>query len=199
MSESPDISLTMHTDASLRTDRDPELVRLLEDCKSHDRSAQETLYKRYYGKMMGLCMRYVKNKDDAMEILNHGFLKVFRSLDQYNFNGPFEAWIHRIVYNSIIDSLRSKTRMPVTEEINDHQIEYAIDAGVINNLFAGDLMKMLDLLPEATRIVFNMFAIEGYKHEEIAGMLNISAGTSKWHVSNARATLKNIIETHYKS
>ena len=199
MSESIRISLRIPEVQTTSADQNPELVSLIQACISNDRSAQEVLYKRYSGKMMGLCMRYVKNYDDAMEILNFGFLKVFKSLGNYQFNGSFEGWIYRIVYNSIIDSLRTKAKAIKTEEFSDNEMDHPIESNSLHKLYASDLIKLLDQLPDSTRIVFNMFAIEGYKHDEIASMLNISTGTSKWHVSHARETLKTLIETQYRS
>lgn len=199
MSFLPEIPLSLDKDILLSANQQPELLKLIEACIANDRSAQETLYKRYYGKMMGLCMRYVKNRDDAMSILNQGFLKVFQNLDKYAFNGSFDGWIYRIVYNSIIDQLRSRNRDFKTSEIDYNALEVSIEANSIQNLYIEDLLKLLDELPESSRVVFNMFAIEGFKHEEIAEQLNISTGTSKWHVNAARTLLKEMIAKRFKS
>lgn len=195
MSFTPNISI--QTDNSrLSTAQDPELAALIEACIANDRSAQAALYKRYYGKMMSLCMRYIKNRDDAMPVLNYGFLKVFKSLSSYNNAGSFDGWVHRIIYNSIIDQLRSSMKAVKTSELSEEHDSISIGSSGLQNLIAEDLYKLLDVLPDSTRIVFNMFAIEGYKHEEIAEMLNISAGTSKWHVNQARSILKPLLINH---
>lgn len=198
MSLNPEISITLEETTRQVALQDPDLQQLIVDCMSNDRSAQETLYKRYYGKMMGLCMRYVKNKDDAMSILNQGFLKVFQNLGNYAYNGPFDAWVYRIVYHAIIDQLRVKHRDFKTNEIDVNALEVSVEANSIQNLYIEDLMKLLDELPESTRVVFNLFAIEGYKHEEIADLLQISSGTSKWHVNAARTLLKDLIAKRFK-
>lgn len=154
------------------------------------------LYKMFYGKMMAVCRRYFTNKDDAMEVLNHGFLKVYQNLEKYRFEGVFEGWVYTIIYRTIMDYLKEKAlyRAQVSEELPD--VDIGINPDVVSDLHVADLMRMLEALPEATRVVFNMYAIEGYKHNEIATMLDISEGTSKWHVNHARKLLKEWIENN---
>ncbi len=197
MSLTPEISIPVNNEELLSALPDPELARLINGCKANERSAQELLYKRYYGKMMALCLRYTGNRDDAMEVLNMGFLKVFKSLDSYRSDGSFDGWVHRIIYHSVIDKLRSRMKEMKTVEVDGDLAVPTIDSSSIQKLYVKDLMDLMQELPESTRVVFNMFAIEGYKHNEIAGMLNISEGTSKWHVNQARTILKQRIETNY--
>ncbi len=144
--------------------------------------------------MMATCMRYLGNRDEAMEVLNLGFLKVYQNLDKYDRSGAFDGWVYRIIRNSIIDHIRSKVKYQNMEGGSTEDLEITVHESVTANLYAKDLMQMLNILPETTRLVFNMFALEGFKHEEIAQILKISAGTSKWHVSEARRVLKNAIE-----
>lgn len=194
----PDISLNVAENRQHLTLQDPELARLIEGCIQNDRSAQEAMYKRYYGKMMSLCRRYVKDRDEALSVLNLGFLKVFKSISGYSFSGSFDGWMHRIVYHSIIDQLRVKMKEMKTGDIEEAEIRDAQTISGLDNLYVEDLYKLLDALPESTRVVFNLFAVEGYKHEEIADLLGISAGTSKWHVNQARTQLKDLILKTYK-
>lgn len=176
----------------------PELDRIVRGCLANDRSAQELLYRRYYGKMMGTCMRYLGNEDDARDVLNTGFLKVFQNLQNYSGQGSFDGWVYLIIRNAIIDQLRKRVRYKETG-IDEHvENAVSVDSGILPRLYAKDLLKMLDNLPETTRLVFNMFALEGFKHEEISKVLSISTGTSKWHVSEARRILKQSLE-HFKS
>lgn len=199
MSFTPEISLQVENNKQQAIVRDPDLVMMIDACIANDRSAQANLYKRYYGKMMTLCMRYVKHRDDAMSILNLAFLKVFKSLKSFEYSGSFDGWVHRIVYYSIIDQLRVNMKEMKTSEINEVLEVSSLDASGLENLYVEDLYRLLDELPDSTRLVFNMYAVEGYKHEEIAEQLNISAGTSKWHVNNARTILKNLLlKTHQK-
>lgn len=165
---------------------------IIAGCINGERGAQEKLYKKLYGKMMAMGMRYLSDKDDALEAVNSGFLKVFQRLGQYSGNGAFEGWVYSIIRNAVIDHLRSRVRYKETESL-EVAYDSSIPQSAIQDLYVKDLMKMLNLLPETTRLVFNMFAIDGYKHEEIAEMLGISAGTSKWHVSEARSRLKELI------
>jgi RNA polymerase sigma-70 factor (ECF subfamily) len=199
MSLTPDISIQLTENRQKTLLQDPDLVALIDACQANDRSAQATLYKRYYGKMMALCMRYVKNRDDAMSVLNYGFLKVYKSLSTYEYNGSFDGWVYKIVYNSILDQLRSNMRDMKTSELSEATETLSYDSSGLQNLMVEDLYKLLDALPDSTRIVFNLFAIEGYKHEEIADLLKISAGTSKWHVNQARTILKSLLLNHHKA
>lgn len=196
MTESPDIYILpegKYTGASVH---DPALTDMIEGCIAGDRAAQEKFYRKYYGKMMSMCMRYMQNRDDAMEVLNTGFLKVFKNLENYRNSGPLEGWIYRIIYNSVIDAVRKKTRGIRTEEISESEYELSAGTCTAQNLYAQDLLTMLNMLPDATRAVFNMFAIEGFRHDEIAEIMNISEGTSKWHVNRARTILKPLIQKH---
>lgn len=169
----------------------PELEALIARCLDNDRAAQEQLYRRFYGKMMGTCLRYLSNTDDALEVLNTGFLKVFQRLGQYQGQGSFEGWVYHIIRNSIIDHLRSRVRYRETGSLEGLEEDHAVPQEALQGLYVKDLMKLLDTLPETTRLVFNMFAMDGFKHEEIANSLGISVGTSKWHVSEARRLLKS--------
>lgn len=191
---SPAIPLSHKAENPTTTGLNPETELLLKGCLNQDRAAQEQLYKKYYGKMMATCMRYLGNRDEAMEVLNLGFLKVYQNLDKYDRSGAFDGWVYRIIRNSIIDHIRSKVKYQNMEGGSTEDLEITVHESVTANLYAKDLMQMLNILPETTRLVFNMFALEGFKHEEIAQILKISAGTSKWHVSEARRVLKNAIE-----
>jgi RNA polymerase sigma factor (sigma-70 family) len=193
MSLTPEISLQVENNKQQAIIREPDLVMMIDACIANDRSAQANLYKRYYGKMMSLCLRYVKQRDDAMSVLNLAFLKVFKSLKTFQYNGSFDGWVHRIVYYSIIDQLRVNMKEMKTSEISEVSEVSSLDASGLENLYVEDLYRLLDELPDSTRIVFNMYAVEGYKHEEIAEQLGISVGTSKWHVNNARTILKTLI------
>jgi RNA polymerase sigma-70 factor (ECF subfamily) len=176
----------------------PELAKIVEGCLANDRAAQEQLYRKYYGKMMGTCMRYLRNEDDAREVLNTGFLKVFQNLDKFENSGSFDGWVYLIIRNAIIDQIRKRVKYREESLTAEMEVNVGVEANALQQLYAKDLLNMLHNLPETTRLVFNMFALEGFKHEEIASTLGISAGTSKWHVSEARRILKQSLE-HFKS
>jgi RNA polymerase sigma factor (sigma-70 family) len=178
---------------SEKSGQERELEKILKGCELEDRSAQEKLYKKYYGLLMAVCLRYYKNKDDATAALNQAFLKIFQKVNQYRFEGSFEGWMTKLTINSILDELRKKT---INYEVLNESIE-TNDESVLPKLYFDDLLKLLNQLPESTKVVFNLFAVEGFKHHEIAEQLNISVGTTKWHVSEAKKKLRLLINTHY--
>jgi RNA polymerase sigma-70 factor (ECF subfamily) len=169
---------------------------LVVKCMQNDRLAQFTLYKKFYGKMISVCNRYTNNRDEALEILNAAFLKVFQNLNQYQEQGSFEGWIRRIVVYTAIDQVRS--RVKYKEYMVMEEFDANVPASVVQELYTKDLLNMLNELPENMRMVFNLFAIEGYKYHEIHSMLNISEGTCKWYVSEARKILKTRITQYHK-
>ena len=168
-------------------------IDLVAGCKAGDRQAQEKMYRSFYGVMMNLCLRYTKNEMDAMEALNTGFYKVFKNIQRYD---PEQAslytWIRTIVINSCLDLARSKEKAIHPAELTpDTPAE--IQPDIISKLNSANLLEMIRKLPAATQTVFNLFIMEDYSHREIAGLLKISEGTSKWHVSEARKKLQTMI------
>lgn len=174
-------------------------TQLLKACKRKDRMAQHQLYKRCFGFLMSVCVRYKDDRDEARAILNMGFLKILTNLDKYKSSVPFEAWSRRIMINTIIDEFRKNRKERETIEYsNFEQVEEYnthIDFNTADRQFdAEELEMMIKTLPEMSQKVFNMFAIDGYSHKEISNMLGMSTGTSKWHVSSARKALKLMIK-----
>lgn len=175
--------------------QDSALVDLLKGCANEDRSSQEILFKRYYGLLLAVCLRYYKNKDDAKAILNQAFLKIFKKINLYRFEGSFEGWISRLTVNTILDDLRKKKID--YDDYETHQFALSQNDSILPKLYYDDLLGLLNQLPKTTKIVFNLFSIEGYKHQEIATLLKISVGTSKWHVSEAKKKLRLLINELY--
>jgi RNA polymerase sigma factor (sigma-70 family) len=170
-------------------------IDIIQDCKKGSRKAQEALYKNYYRTMMTICIRYTKNEQDAVEVLNNGFLKVFRNIQKYNpEQGSIYTWIRTIVINSCLDFIRSKQKLAPHNEIIDADQAH-VPAEVLSRFKAQELLSLIRKLPPATQAVFNLYAIEGYNHREIGQLLNISDGTSKWHLSEAKKSLQKMIET----
>lgn len=170
---------------------------LIEGCLLNDRKCQELLYRRFFPKMMAMVMHYARDEERAMQILNNGFLRVFRKLDQYKGLGSFEGWIRRIVYHAISDYYKKESRYLKFIVLDEKDREVQTDA--LNQLYYDDIIQLVEALPEKSREVFKLHAIEGYTHDEIGKMLGISDGTSKWHLSNARAQLRKAISKKYKS
>jgi len=141
---------------------------------------------------MGICLRYAGNRDEAAEVMNQGFFKVFTHIERYDMARPFKAWLGKIMMNASIDFYRANLKMAYTEDLD--KAEQMSDGDMVDkNLNYEDLLVMVQQLPQAYRTVFNLFAIEGYSHDEIAAMLNINSGTSKSNLHKARQKLKQMI------
>jgi RNA polymerase sigma-70 factor (ECF subfamily) len=169
-----------------------ELHQLIGGCIKKDRYSQKMLYKAFYGFSMGICLRYANNRDEAAEVMNQGFFKVFTRIETYDRSRPFKAWLGRIMTNASIDYYRANLKMAYTDDLD--KAEHISDGDFADKkLNYDDLLKMVQKLPPAYRAVFNLFAVEGYTHEEIGELLNISAGTSKSNLHKARQKLKQMI------
>ncbi|OCX51504.1 RNA polymerase subunit sigma-24 [Mucilaginibacter sp. PPCGB 2223] len=169
-----------------------ELQQILAGCLKNDRKDQKALYKTFYGFAMGICLRYAVNRYEASEVMNQGFYKVFTKLDQYDCTKPFKAWLGRVMINTAINYYRSNLKTAYTDNIDD--MEYAGNYDLPDHkLEYGDLLAMVQKLPQAYRTVFNLYAIEGYTHEEIGVLLGISDGTSKSNLFKAREKLKKMV------
>ena len=168
---------------------------LVEGCLGNDRFSQEMLYRKYFPAMMRMIQRYTQDREAAMDILNTGFLRVFKKLDTFAFSGSLEGWIRRLIFHSLSDYFKKHSRQVYFLELEDR--DAPLKEGALSKLYFEDILKLVEMLPDATREVFYLYAIEGYTHVEIAKKANISVGTSKWHLSNARKKLKQLIRTHY--
>lgn len=180
-----------------------ELQQLIGGCIKQERYSQKMLYKAFYGFAMGICLRYAGNRDEAAEVMNQGFFKVFTRLESYDPAKPFKAWLGRIMINVSIDHYRGNLKMAYTDDL-DKAANVSDGDLADKKLNYEDLLAMVHKLPQAYRTVFSLFAIDGYSHEEIAEMLNISTGTSKSNLHKARQKLKQMIfkaenNTNYNS
>jgi len=165
---------------------------LLEGCKAGNRKMQEALYKHTASKMMAVCMRYAKDRMEAEDVLQVGYVKVFQKVKEYRGDGSFEGWIRRIMVNTAIESYRKNLRTLSVVPIED-AYEQPATGFDFSRLGMQDLMKVIQKLADGYRMVFNMYVIEGYSHKEIAETLGISEGASKSQLSRARAILKEEI------
>lgn len=172
--------------------QDDQLEELIRGCARNERGAQNKLYELFYPKMMALVKRYFPNDDEADEILNNGFLRAFQKIDYYSFKGSFEGWL-RIIFRHEVSNY-AKKYVIYKEQVKLVEKEEFIKKDMVSNLYYNDLLKMVQELPEKARIIFNLFAIDGRSHKEIADLLNIKEGTSKWYVSEARRELTAKIE-----
>ena len=171
-----------------------DIQGVIRGCLSNDRRSQEALYKRYYPAMMALCLRYIQNPGEAVEILNDAFLKVFRQLGRYDAaKGALYTWMRRVLINTALDALRKQKMIRKHEMPAEAMEEPGIENEAVAKFNGDELLAVIRQLPVTPALVFNLYAIDGFSHREIAEMLGISEGTSRWHLSDARRKLKQII------
>ncbi len=166
---------------------------LIEGCIKGDRQMQKLLYHRFSPKMYAVCLRYSGNSEDARDLLQEGFIKIFKNLCKYRGDGSFEGWIRRIFVNTSIEHFRKKVHLQNVTETQETSIEDK-EWNVLDNLAEKDIMKMINELSPGYKAVFNMHVIEGYSHKEIADILGINEGTSKSQLARAKMVLKKMVE-----
>ncbi len=154
-----------------------------------DSKMQEALYNKYASKMYAVCLRYAGNNDDAQDLLQEGFIKVFRNLEKYRHEGSFEGWLRRIFVNTSIEQYRRKVHLNSISEQEERGIEDA-SVSVLDQLAERDIVQLVQELSPGYRAVFNLYVIEGYSHKEIGELLSISEGTSKSQLARAKAILQ---------
>ena len=163
---------------------------LVKKCIEGDNRAQKKLFDLFAPKLFGVCLRYMKDHDLAQDTLQDGFVKIFTKLSDYNGKGSFEGWMRRITVNTCLDQLRKDQKLKMNTPIDDVSFLVKDNHWIEEELTAKDLLKLVESLPDGYRVVFNMFAIEGYSHKEIAEQLNISENTSKSQFSRAKSHLR---------
>lgn len=168
---------------------EPELI---EGCRQKNRKAQKLLYDLHAPVMFGVCMRYVKNREDSEDIMIEGFFKVMTNIHQYNGSGSFQGWIRRIMVNESLMFLRKQHNFRLTVEVNNIEIKSQVN--VEDELSAQDIINLLEKLPTGYRTVFNLYVLEGYKHREIAELLEISINTSKSQLILAKKRMQSLIK-----
>lgn len=172
--------------------------QLILACINGDRYSQNQLYELFARKMFALCLRYSHNREEAEEIVQEGFVQVFRSLHNFRFNGSFEGWIRRIMVNCSVQHYRSKSKMHVVVNLDTSNVEEIGDEDISAQIGKKELLKMIQSLSPAYRMVFNLYVFEGMKHHEIAALLGIAEGTSKSNLSDAKAILKKAVTNSLK-
>ncbi len=162
-------------------------------CINKNAIAQRELFERFSRKMMGVCLRYCDNQEEAEDVLQNGFVNVFKNIEAYKGTGSLEGWIRKIMVNMALTNIRKNKKLKLNVELES--VEYMIPStNYLNDTFAAkDLLKVIQNLPLGFKTVFNLYAIEGYSHKEIGEMLNISEGTSKSQYSRAKVHLQKQI------
>ncbi len=166
---------------------------LIDKCLRGDHRAQKALFDKFSGKMMSVCMRYAAEREQAEDVLQDGFVKIFGHLSKFKREGSFEGWIRRTMVNTSLDSLRKKRAVTIDTDISEAEYLAGTDEKSLGKLRLEELMKLIHEMPTGYRTVFNMYAIEGYSHREIADELGITESTSKTQFRKARTYLMNII------
>lgn len=174
---------------------------LIRACQEHDRKAQHRLYRECYSFLMNICMRYQHNREDGEALLNQAFLKILNGIPKYRSEVPFALWIRRIMINTVIDEFRKNRKANELTELADFsEPDEHYDSSTMNTyvdkMNVEELETLIGKLPDMSRKVFNLYAVDGFAHKEIAALLGMSEGTSKWHVNFARTKLKEWIAIH---
>lgn len=167
-------------------------------CLRNDNKSKEMIYKSFYGYLMAVILRYVNERDDAEELVNDVFIKIFNAISQFNFpkqkedhQKAFKAWISKIASRTAIDFLRTKRNLISIDEIVEEQ-EPLTEINIVTALNVKDIMKLLDALPEIQKLIFNLYEIEGYSHDEIAKSLNIPESSSRVYLTRAKNKLRSL-------
>ncbi len=166
-------------------------------CVNNERWAQQKLYEHYYGKMMGVCLRYANDPDEAKDILHEGFIKIFRHIGKYKPGTSLNAWVKRIMVNTCIDYYRKVSRRR-TEDIENAAHAASKEADAISKVGEKEIMKAVQSLSPAYRTVFNMYVVEGFSHKEIGAKLGITESTSRSNLVKARMKLREILTPKYR-
>lgn len=172
------------------------LDEIIKGCVSGDTRAQEKLYRLFAPKMLGVCRRYASDITDAEDNLQEGFIKVFTAIKNFRHEGSIEGWIRRIMVNVSLEKFRKHHLLHPVEDMNVFESEKMTD-GVMDKISAEELVTLIQELPPRYRMVFNLYVIEGYNHQEISDEMNIAVGTSKSNLARAREILKRKINFHY--
>ena len=166
---------------------------LIQGCIKGNRQMQELLYQKYSSKMYGVCLRYSGNVEDANDLLQEGFIKIFKNITKFRGEGSFEGWIRRIFVNTSIEHFRKKINVYNVTEVQENTIE-DYDLNILDTLAEKDIISLVNELSPGYKAVFNMHVIEGYSHKEIADILGINEGTSKSQLARAKGVLKKSLE-----
>ena len=167
---------------------------IIAGCIAGNRSCQSDLYNLFSPKMMIVCLRYSKNLEEAEEILQDGFIRVFKFINQFKSEGSFEGWVRKIMVNCALQKLRNQINLRPLISLNTETHDEACEDAIIETISGREMMQLVQALSPAYRMVFNLYHFEGYKHREIAELLNVEEGTSKSNLAQAKRILRNAVE-----
>lgn len=181
----------------MNLDNNEAVLLLLEGCKAGDRESQKKLYQTFYGYSMSVCLRYASSRQEAQEILNDGFMKVFTKLDTFDEKKTFKLWLRRILIHTAIDLYRKNQHFRNNSDISEAYY-LSEDPQAIGQITEQEILSLVQKLSPAYRTVFNLHVIEGYTHEEIGRQLGIHEGTSKSNLFKARQHLQKMLTELYE-
>lgn len=190
------VSFVHHSKPFISSLKVTHLEETIYKCWERNSKAQSELYRLFSRKMYGVCLRYARDSADAEDILQEGFVRVFTKIKQFEFKGSFEGWMRRIMVNTALEKFRKHDRLYPVEEMSIYESTEWVEE-TISSITADELMKMIQELPPRYKMVFNLYAIEGYSHLEIGAMMNISEGTSKSNLSRARMILQKKVTDNF--
>ena len=167
---------------------------IINGCKKNDRQSQAELYRNFYSYAMSICIRYTGNETDAVEVLNDGFMKVFANIGKFEADKPFKPWLRRILVNTCIDHIKRNAKHNHLADIQEAQVHQSTEEAPDHNLAYEEILAKVGQLSPAYRAVFNLYVIDGYKHNEIAEQLGITISTSKANLTRAKAALRSMLE-----
>lgn len=173
-----------------------KMQALIKGCRKKSRKSQKLLYKEFYAYGMSICIRYVNNRDEAAEILNDGFMKVFDNIDKFDIDKPFKPWLRRILVNTSINHYKKNQKYSKQDPLENVQLE-GEEGEILSGIAYHEIIEIIQKLSPQYRTVFNLYVIEGYKHEEIAEILGISAGTSKSNLAKAKRNLQVLLNRFF--
>jgi len=169
------------------------LEAIILGCKENDRQSQKELYSNFYSYAMSICLRYTGGEADAVEVLNDGFLKVFKNIEKFDATKPFKPWLRRILVNACIDHIKKNAKHNHLADISEAQVEETDQVAPDHNMDYEEILEKIGQLSPAYRAVFNLYVIDGYKHHEIAEQLGITTSTSKANLTRAKAALRSLL------
>lgn len=172
---------------------------LRQGCLAGKRTAQQALYERYFGKLLGIPMRYTRDRKEAVNLLNQAFLQIFQSLPNYDERGSFKGWLSTLTFRSTMDHIRFEQRYKERYELDTVKTTGSVKNQGEQNLAAEDIFKHVQKLPDHLRVVFSLYVVDGYKHEEISTQLGITVTNSKWRLSKARESLRKTLGPLYNA
>lgn len=169
------------------------LEAIILGCKQNDRQSQKELYSNFYSYAMSICLRYTGGEADAVEVLNDGFMKLFKNIEKFDIDKPFKPWLRRILVNACLDHIKKNAKHNYLADISEAEIEETSQVAPDHDLNYNEILEKIGQLSPAYRAVFNLYVIDGYKHHEIAEQLGITTSTSKANLTRAKAALRSLL------